>query len=488
MTKLAIIFDCGATNVRVMAINSNGHIEASQSYPNQTSDDPYWAGGRIWDIEAIWGKLCRASLAVTAQIDTRRIAGVSTTTFGVDGTFLDKEGNLVYPVISWQCERTAPIMANISEFISLDELYSHTGVYPYGFNTINKLIWFKKHRPDVLEKAADFLFMPSLLNYKLTNQRVNDATMAGTSMLASHATRRFSDKVFNALGVSPHIFAPVAEGGEMIGTITAEASAQTGLPQGIPVCLAGHDTQYALVGSGAGPDQPVLSSGTWEILMTRSRQCTCSHKELELGITTELDAIPGMYNIGLNYIGSGALEWLKNHFFADMPADTCYAAMIEEAENIEPGSNNVVVNPDFYPVHQSRSQGSISGLTMHTTRAQIYRAALEALANKLQEALFSIEKAGNFKASSIICVGGGSRNRLWNQLRADSCGIPVKTINQKETTVLGAAQFVFTGTGVFSSIEEAQQAVDYSPTIYEPNKNFSPAPSGAPKGGEAGAS
>ncbi len=488
MTKIAIIFDCGATNVRVMAINSAGHIEASQSYPNHSSDDPHWPGGRIWDIEAIWGKLCKASRIVTARIDTRRIAGISTTTFGVDGSFLDKAGSLVYPVISWQCERMAPIMANISEFIPLDELYSQTGVYPYGFNTINKLIWFKKHRPDVLAEAADFLFMPSLFNYKLTNQRVNDATMAGTSMLASHATRRFSDKVFNALDISPHIFAPVAEAGEVIGSITSEASMQTGLPQGIPVCLAGHDTQYALIGSGAAPDQPVLSSGTWEILMTRSRQCTCTHKELELGITTELDAIPGMYNIGINYIGSGVLEWLKRHFYADLTGEACYAAMIEEAEKIEQRSNDVTVNPDFYPVHESRSQGSISGLTMHTTRAHIYRAALEALAYKLKEALSSIEKAGNFKASSIICVGGGSKNRLWNQLRADSCGIPVKTINQKETTVLGAALFVFSGTGVFGSIEEARQAVNYSPTIYEPKGNLTIAPSGSPEEGEVGAS
>ncbi len=469
MTKLAIIFDCGATNVRVMAINSSGHIEASQAYPNQVSDDPHLPGGKIWDIEAIWGKLCKASRAVTSQIDTSRIAGVSTTTFGVDGTFLDKEGHFLYPVVSWQCDRTTPIMSHIDEYMPLEELYGHTGVYPYAFNTINKFIWFKKHRPDVLDQATDFLFVPSLFNYKLTNQRLNDATMVGTSMMANPASRHFSEKVLGAIGVPSKLFSRVGEAGEVVGTITAEASSQTGLPQGVPVCLAGHDTQFALMGSGADLNQPVLSSGTWEILMTRSKQFTSTQREMELGITTELDAMPGIYNIGLNYIGSGALEWLKKHFYADLSGDACYAAMIAEAENIEPGCNGVVVNPDFYPVHKSQSEGSISGLTMHTTRGHIYRAGLEALSFKLKEALEAIETAGKFKASSILCVGGGSKNKLWNQLRADICGIPVKTINQKETTVLGAALFTFKGTGVFSSIEEAQKAVDYSPTVIYPS-------------------
>ena len=106
MNPLAIIFDCGATNVRVVAINAQGEIEALQSYPNQTEKDPYFPEGRIWEVEAIWNKLSRACKAVIAQIDPTRIVGITTTTFGVDGTFVDAQNNLLYPVISWQCPRT----------------------------------------------------------------------------------------------------------------------------------------------------------------------------------------------------------------------------------------------------------------------------------------------------------------------------------------------------------------------------------------------
>lgn len=109
---------------------------------------------------------------------------------------------------------------------------------------------------------------------------------------------------------------------------------------------------------------------------------------------------------------------------------------------------------------------------MHTTRGHIYRAALEALSYKLKGALNAIEKAGNFKAESVICVGGGSKNELWNQIRADICQIPVKIISQKETTVLGASFFVFIGAGIFSSVAEAQKIVKENAVFYPKNKYF----------------
>jgi L-fuculokinase len=174
---LAIVFDCGATNLRVIAIDSSGRILAAHALPNQTDEDPNWLGGKIWDIDKLWSKFCEASKIVAAQIDTTRIAGVTVTTFGVDGTFVDKNGNLLYPVISWQCQRLTPIMNNIEKYIPLEHLYKISGVFPYAFNTINKLVWFKENRPEIIEKAHRFVFIPSLFIHKLTGLIKNDATM-----------------------------------------------------------------------------------------------------------------------------------------------------------------------------------------------------------------------------------------------------------------------------------------------------------------------
>lgn len=465
MNPLAIIFDCGATNVRVVAINAKGEIEALQSYPNQTDTDPNLPEGRIWDIEAIWNKLARACKTVVSQIDTKRIVGVATTTFGVDGTFVDAQGKVLYPVISWQCPRTIPVLENIDKYISINELYTESGVYPYNFNTINKLIWFKENHPEIIDQADVFLFMPSLLNMKLTGNKCNDNTMLGTSMLTNQTNQTLSEKTLGKLGLSPYIFGKIGNSGDKAGYVTALAAQETGLPEGVPVYLAGHDTQFAIIGSGASVNQPVLSSGTWEILMTRSQKATSTQRELDLGITTEFDAEKHVYNIGVNYVASGILEWIKNNFYANLSGAECYETMIREAEEIPEGAEGVRLNPNFYAT-QGVSGGSIEGLTLNTTRGHIYRAGLEALAHRLKEALTSIEKAGNFKAESIICVGGGSKNALWNQIRADVCGIPIKVIEQKETTVLGASFYVFVAAGVFSSVAQAQQIVKESAVFY----------------------
>lgn len=465
MNPLAIIFDCGATNVRVVAINAKGEIEALQSYPNQTDTDPNLPEGRIWDIEAIWNKLARACKTVVSQIDTKRIVGVATTTFGVDGTFIDAQGKALYPVVSWQCPRTIPVLENIDKYISINELYTESGVYPYNFNTINKLIWFKENHPEIIDQADVFLFMPSLLNMKLTGSKCNDNTMLGTSMLTNQTNQTLSEKTLGKLGLSPYIFGKIGNSGDKAGYVTALAAQETGLPEGVPVYLAGHDTQFAIIGSGASVNQPVLSSGTWEILMTRSQKATSTQRELDLGITTEFDAEKHVYNIGVNYVASGILEWIKNNFYANLSGAECYETMIREAEEIPEGAEGVRLNPNFYAT-QGVSGGSIEGLTLNTTRGHIYRAGLEALARRLKEALTSIEKAGNFKAESIICVGGGSKNALWNQIRADVCGIPIKVIEQKETTVLGASFYVFVAAGVFSSVAQAQQIVKESAVFY----------------------
>lgn len=468
---IAIVLDCGATNVRVIAMDVNGQIVASHTMPNETDEDPHYSGGRIWDLEKLWGKLSEASRIVTSAIDCERIVGVTVTTFGVDGAFVDESGTLLYPVVSWQCQRTTAIMSNIDKYVPLKELYSISGVYPYAFNTINKMIWFKENRPGVIDKAYRFLFIPSLLINRLSGAFVNDATMLGTSMFADLNSRTLSTSILNAIGIDEKLFGEIGEPGQQVGVITAKANAETGLPVDVPVFLAGHDTQFAVYGSGAALNQPVLSSGTWEILMARSQSFKATEKELERNLTTEADAISGVYNIGQNWLGSGVLEWFSRNYYQGLSGDELYETMIADAEQTSAGAEGLHIDPAFYDDGTSSGGGHIGGLTINTTRGQIYRAFLESLAYRLREALEALEEAGNFRAESIICVGGGSKNRLWNQLRANVCGVPVRLIDQKETTVLGAALFVFFGAGLASSVDEVRSRIAYNTQVIEPDKN-----------------
>lgn len=466
--KTAIVLDCGATNIRAIAVNSDGEILASHSIKNSTRPDAENENYLIWDIEEIWSKLCECCSKVAKKIDVKDVTGITVTTFGVDGAPVDAEGNIIYPVISWQCQRTAPIMGNIGKYIPIDKLYEQNGVLPFSFNTINKLIWLKENRPDVVNEMKHFMFISSLLINKLSGVNISEATMAGTSMLTDINNCDFSENILYKMGYRKDIFPPIAKSGDKVGKLTEDAANELGLIAGIDVIATGHDTQFAVFGAGATDTIPVLSSGTWEILMLRSKQVSISQKEFDLGITTEFDSEYGMYNPGKQYIASGLLEWVIKSFYSDLIGkDDMYDTIIDEVKLIPEECINISFKGDF---STSGNDGIISGLTMDTPRSHIYKAALNYLTDKALESLRSLEKMADFKAESLICVGGGSKNALWNQMKADKLGIPVKVVEQSETTVLGAAMYVFMGTGVYSDAEEARSKIKYGETYYPKNK------------------
>jgi L-fuculokinase len=200
--------------------------------------------------------------------------------------------------------------------------------------------------------------------------------------------------------------------------------------------------------------------------MVRSEGYKSGKEQLDMSITTELDSQPGLYNIGNQWIASGILEWARKNLYCDVKEEV-YEVMISGAEKVPSGSKGVKVVPKFYEELKGNPGGQILGLTMETTRDEIYRAMLEALSERLAEGKTALEKAGGFKTESILCVGGGSKNRLWNKLRASYSGVPVKVIDQKETTVLGASLFVQSACGNASSPEEARSVIDYKTEIIE---------------------
>jgi L-fuculokinase len=468
---IAIVFDCGATNVRVVAIDSKGNIHATYSLPNESSADPFYENGRIWDLEILWTKLSKASQEVMKQIAEERIAGVTITTFGVDGTFADRDGNIHYPVISWQCPRTKPVMDDIESYMPLSDLYMISGVYPFSFNTINKLIWFRENRPDIIDNSDQFVFISSLLIGKLCGQIKNDITMLGTGMIADIENRNVSNTILKAIGIERKYFGELANPGEIAGNVIERASENTGIPQGVPVIFAGHDTQFAIYGSGADINQPVLSSGTWEILMTRSRYFRADKTEFVNAITTEMDAIPGCYDIGQNWLGSAILEWFSKRYYGELSGDDLYERMIKDAGQVLPTKESLVLDISMFNESSIQNFDTIVSFPKDRPREQSYRLLLEGLAYRLKDALESLESAGNFTAEKIICVGGGSKNRLWNQIRADVCNRPIQLIDQKETTVLGASMFVFAAKDPKQTVEDYRTGIDYKPEIINPSEN-----------------
>jgi L-fuculokinase len=472
MRQCILILDCGATNVKACLVDTSGNTIASHSLPNETAPDPYYPDGLIWDIDAIWNKLSLCSTKICLEAKDTEIIAVTVTTFGVDGAAMKRDGTQCYPVISWQCSRTGIIEKNISKYFNPEWLYHTTGLQSYHFNTIHKLIWLRENRPDVLMDMDYYVMMPSLILHRLSGIFITDTTMAGTSMLTDLKQRNFSEEILQPLGLQASIFPRLTEPGTVIGKITSRAAKELGIKTGIAVIAAGHDTQFAILASGAEVNQPVLSSGTWEILMVRTPAESLHIPERSSGVTIELDARPGLVNPGVQWVASGVLEWIGRLFYPELPGDsTRYKNMIGEATGIEAGCNGITLIPELFPGGFTGKPGTLTGFTHETSRAHIYRAGLESLSCYLAHGLEKLQQAGNYTAKDLICVGGGSKNPLWNQIRADVTGIPVKALDMKETTALGAAMVAFTGAGIYNNLEEAFSAVKSNYEIVEPGIN-----------------
>jgi len=157
-----------------------------------------------------------------------------------------------------------------------------------------------------------------------------------------------------------------------------------------------------------------------------------------------------------------------------VPAGTRrYQTMIREAASVEPGAGGVTVMPAFTGTGPSRrygTKGAMLGLTLNTTRGQIYRAAVEGLAFQLKDALAVFKTGAGIDAKALRVVGGGARNALWNQIRADVTGLPVVVPAEVEATALGAAMVALVGGGVYTSIGEARRAIDFGETRIAPNR------------------
>ncbi len=473
---IVIVLDCGSTNITVSAVDIHGNITKSSSTPNAPSKQPgVKSSFFIWDMDEIWKKICQALKKMCSEIKTERIRAVTVTTFGADGTFLDKNSDLAYPVISWQCTRTEETVKEIAGMIDPRDIYDLTGYNIIRFNTLLRFLWLRKHAPEVFDRADKWLMTPGLISYKLSGECSIDSTSAGTMMAIDMKKRKWSEKMLGIVGMDTSFFPRWVEPGETIGTITAEAREETGLPVKIPVIATGHDTQFALIGSGAGEDEAVLSSGTWEIILVRTKSFEPNDTGYENGLIFECDSIPGMWNPQLLMMGSGVLEWVRKQFFAQYNSNKdIYNIMISEAEIIQPASNKLFFSPNFVartgPLKKYNTPGGINGLTITTTRGEVYRAALEGLSFQLRSALEVVKSSTRFDPKGIRVVGGGAKNSLWNEIRADVTALPVTITSQKEVTALGAALFAFKGVGLYNSIEEAKNNIDFNEEIIMPSE------------------
>ncbi len=467
-----LVLDCGATSIRAVALSPEGNILSIVSFPNAPKHEEGSGHYLIWNLEEIWEKICQATRGVLASVG-KEVLAVSVTTFGADGAPVREDGSLTYPVISWQCSRTESWAKKVVELVSAREIFRITGYQVIPFNTLLKLLWLRENAPWALDEAKYFLMMPGLLNFRLTGEMTVDYTAASTTMMLDIQERRWSERLLSLAGLRSDFFPRWVESGEVIGTVTPKASQETGIPVGTPVTSGGHDTQFAIVGSLAEDQELILSSGTWEIAAIRIPFFRDSETAFATGMLVELDAQKGFWNPQMLMIAGGVVEWVRRNFFADCKDEQdIYARIIEAASSVSPGAEGIFFIPAFMPSGPLKpygTKGTILGLGLTTDRAQVARAVFEGLSFQLRQAVDALFEAFGFRPERVVVVGGGSKNALWNRIRADVLNLPVVVTSCEEATVLGAALFAMVGIGYVKSLEEAKKNIVRTTRVFEPS-------------------
>jgi L-fuculokinase len=474
MNEVVLVIDCGSTNLTVAAVDTGGRIVASAARPNGPVPQEGGEGWLVWDLDAIYRAACACIQTVMAEAGKPSVAAVTVTTWGADGAPITADGELTYPPIAWQCPRTDEIAPRITAELGSQRLFAITGYQPMPFNTLYKLAWLRENTPEALDRATAWLMMAGLLSYRLCGKPSVDITGASTTMAFDLMKGTWSDELLRAVGLDASFFPPLVYPGEVIGALTPAAAVQAGLGAGVPVVAAGHDTQFAPIGSGAGKDEALLSTGTWEIAMLRTPTPVTSAFAFEGGILTEADAVKGLYDPQLLMMGSGVLEWVREKLFSTVSdRDVAYETMIAEASALAPGADGVMMVPAFMPTagpaRRYGTAGTVVGLGLSSTRAHLYRAALEGLCFQLRQALEILTEATGFRPQRVRVVGGGAKNDLWNRLRADVCRLPLMVSETKEATVLGGAVAAWVGAGWFSSLTEGEQSISADARMLEPS-------------------
>ena len=509
MPELLVGIDVGATGIKAGLFDPRGRLVARASRRNAPRPEitPLVSGegqgegpgeGLIWDGDEVWRQVCGALREVTARAPAEStLRGVAVTGFGADGTPVDANGRQLYPFISWHCSRTLPQVRAVAQAIDPYEAYQITGYHNYPFNTINRLIWLREQAPGVLERAHCWLMMQDFIAHRLSGAYSTEVTIASTTMLLDLARRDWSPRMLAIAGVPAVLFPPLSEAGAPVGEVTRAAAEATGLPSGLPVATGGHDCEVGMLGSGvAKPSTFVDITGTWEMLIAMLDRFTPGREAFEKGIDTEAHAIPGKYLCqGLMPAGS-VVEWVREQLYPAQAPEAAYETMAAEAAAEPPGAGGVFVLPAFVrgsgPFAADNALGAILGLTTQTRRGQVVRAAFEALCFQMRRQLEVIERAARGQGSGVRgeepnpdpsplaphppvrcerlrVLGGGQRNNLWLQIKADVTGRPVEVVQHPEVTLMGAALLAGVGAGIYRNAEEAVASIEVPVTRLEPD-------------------
>ena len=466
--KPYLAFDFGAESGRaVLAYLHSGILTTEEVH--RFSNEPVEYGGSLhWDAARLWLEVKR-TLAGLQEVE---LAGIGVDAWGVDYALLGERGELLQNPYHYRDRRTDGVMEEVLRRVSKEEIYRATGIQFMSINTIYQLFAELRNSPKVVGAAQHLVTIPDLFNYWLTGNAVCEFTNATTTQLVDPVKRTWATSLMQRLDLPADLPAPIVEPGSVIGTLLPDVAQNSGLLGTTVIAPACHDTGSAVAAVSAREGTAFLSSGTWSLVGTELDAPVITPDALRLNFTNE-GGVNGTTRLLKNVMGLWMLQGCR-HSWTTQGLHYDYQELMELGSR-QPSFQHLVDPDDECFLRSSDMLAAIDKFCSRTRQpvpqepGAYVRTVLESLAFKYRLVLRNLELVSGRRIEQIRIMGGGSKNRLLNQLTADATGKRVLA-GPAEAAALGNVAIQILATGAASSLQEVRAIVDRSfPTeIFEP--------------------
>lgn len=469
-TSAFLAVDLGATSGRtVLATFDEGKLSLREWTRFKNPMIPM-SGHLYWDLPALYNEILQALRKVAEEGVTLTSIGIDT--WGVDFAFFTPDGRLSALPYCYRDSHTEGAVERFFERMSATEVYERTGIQFMEFNSLFQLDTLRRDGCDALASADKILFIPDALSYLLTGKAVAETTIVSTSQLMNPRDGEFDEVLLQAVGLSRERFAPMVRPGTVIGTLTAQVQAYTGLG-GVPVvAVAGHDTASAVISVPAEDENfAYLSCGTWSLLGIESPQPIITSESFRQNFTNE-GGLDGTTRFLKNICGLWLFERCREEF-TDAPADVAALAALCEQSDYDG-----LIYPDAPCfAHPDSMMRAITDYCVGTgqeppqTPADFCRCIFRSLSLRYRQVIEILRTMSPVSIHRLHVIGGGSLNRYLMQYAADATGLPVIS-GPSEGTALGNALVQLRAVGGVSTLQEMRRvsAASVATVTYEPHQ------------------
>ena len=466
--KPYLALDFGAESGRAVLAHLRSGILTTQEIHRFANEPVKYGGSLHWDVARLWFEVRKA----LTRLEDVQLAGIGVDAWGVDYALLGERGELVRNPYHYRDRRTEGMMEEVFRKVSREEIYRATGIQFMPINTVYQLFAAQRQTPELLKAAKQLVTIPDLFNYWLTGKAVCEFTNATTTQMVDPVKRTWAVDLIERLELPAVLPAEIVEPGSILGTLLPSIARSSCLAAATVIAPACHDTGSAVAAISARDGTAFLSSGTWSLLGTELDAPVLTSDALRLNFTNE-GGVCGTTRLLKNVMGLWMLQSCRQSWSVQ-GHNYDYRELTEMAGN-ELSFHHLVDPDDESFLRSTDMLAAISQFCARTHQpcpqnpGAYVRAVLESLAFKYRLVLRNLEQLSGKPIEQLRIIGGGSKNRLLNQLTADATGKTVLA-GPAEATALGNVAMQILATGGAASLPEVRAIVDRS----FPTKVFKP--------------